>query len=64
VASTCFLGDFSKILVGTRTGFKIEVSREAYDAFTRLHILVRGYGRFDFTFTQPKHLARLIGIIP
>jgi HK97 family phage major capsid protein len=61
-ASTVFVGDFSQIVVGMRTEQTLEISREAGDAFTRLHVLYRGYLRADWSVLQPKWLTRIVGI--
>ncbi len=63
-ASSVFVGDFSQVLVGMRTEIVLEASRDAYDAFTRLHVLIRGYLRADWQVIQPKWLTRVVGIIP
>jgi len=62
-ASTVFVGDFTQILVGMRTEFTIELSREAGDAFSRLHMLLRSYLRADWSVAQTKWISRLVGLI-
>ncbi len=64
IASTAFLGDFSQIAVGVLTDMNFEMSREAGDAFSRLHVMFRLYMRLDFVVLQPKFLTRMIGLIP
>jgi HK97 family phage major capsid protein len=61
-ASTVFVGDFSQVVIGMRTEQTLEVSREGSDAFTRLHVLYRGYLRADWSVLQPKWLTRIVGI--
>ena len=62
-ASTVFVGDFTQVLLGMRTEMTIELSREAGDAFQRLHVLLRGYLRADWSVAQPKWISRLVGLI-
>ena len=62
-ASTVFVGDFTQVLLGMRTEMTIELSREAGDAFQRLHVLLRGYLRADWNVAQPKWISRLVGLI-
>ena len=63
-ASTVYVGDFRKVLVGLRKGITIEATRTGGDAWKRLGVEIRGYVRLDWTVMQPKHLARVIGVIP
>jgi HK97 family phage major capsid protein len=50
-ASTIFIADWSRLLIGMRTQLTIEATREAGDsagsAFTNLQVWVRGYARLD-----------------
>jgi len=62
-ASTVFVGDFSQVLLGLRTELTIELTRQAGDAFSRLHVLLRGYLRADWNVVQPKWISRLVGLI-
>lgn len=62
-ASTILLGSFSQVYVGVRTDTRIEVSREA-EMFNRMGVAIRAYLRADWTVVNPKHLSRIIGIIP
>lgn len=64
VASTAYVGDFRRLLVGMRKGITIEATRTGGDAWKRLGVEVRGYVRLDWTVTLPKHFTRIIGIIP
>jgi HK97 family phage major capsid protein len=64
IASTAFLGDWSQVLLGVRTDPRIELSREAGDSFSRLHVLLRLYARVDFVVLQPKFITRIIGLVP
>jgi HK97 family phage major capsid protein len=63
-ASTAYVGDFRRLLVGMRKGITIEVTRTGGDAWKRLGVEVRGYVRLDWAVTLPKHFTRIIGIIP
>jgi len=63
-ASTAFLGDWSQVIIGIRTNPTIEISREAGDAFSRLHVMLRLYARLDWQVFHPKFMARIPGLIP
>jgi len=63
-ASTAYVGDFRRLLVGMRKGITIEVTRQGGDAWKRLGVEVRGYVRLDWCVTLAKHFTRIIGIIP
>jgi HK97 family phage major capsid protein len=63
-ASTAYVGDFSQVVVGVRTPANLEVSRTGGDAFSRLHVLLRGYMRADWQVIQPKFITRIVGILP
>jgi len=67
-ASTVFMGDFSKLMVGMRTPLVIELSRVAHDgtdsAFNKMQVHIRAYLRADVQLAVPAHLGQLIGIIP
>jgi len=64
VASTAFVGDWSQVVLGIRTNPVIELSRQAGDAFSRLHVMLRIYARVDFQVFHPKFLCRIPGLIP
>lgn len=49
-----FLGDFTQLMIGMRTSFRVEVSRVAGDAFTNLQVWVRSYIRADVQVARPK----------
>ena len=49
-----FVGDFTQLLIGMRTSFRLEVSRVAADAFERLQIAVRAYVRADVQLAHPE----------
>jgi HK97 family phage major capsid protein len=51
--TTMFVGDFSQLLIGLRTSFRLEVSRVASDAFDNLQIAVRAYLRADVQLAHP-----------
>jgi HK97 family phage major capsid protein len=52
--TNAFLGDFSQLLIGMRTSFRIETSREGAGAFERLQVAVRSYLRADVQVARPK----------
>jgi HK97 family phage major capsid protein len=49
-----FLGDFTQLLVGLRTSFRVETSRVGAGAFERLQVAVRSYLRADVQVARPK----------
>lgn len=53
-SSTLFVGDFTQLLVGLRTSFRLEVSRVAGDVFKNLQIAVRAYLRADVQLAHPE----------
>jgi HK97 family phage major capsid protein len=57
--SELFVGDFSEIIVGIRTGWTVEASRGASEAFDRLQVAVRIYGRYDIGLMHPAHFVVL-----
>lgn len=65
-ATSVVVGNFSTafVLLGIRSNFRVETSREAGNAFENLGVKVRIWGRFDLAIGRPKHLARIEGIIP
>ncbi|WP_287154432.1 phage major capsid protein [Candidatus Solincola tengchongensis] len=63
-ASCIFLGDFSQLWIGMRTDLRIEVSREAGDAFSKLQVLIRAYLRADVLVVRPGWFTIIDGIIP
>lgn len=52
--ANAFLGDFSQLLIGMRTSFRIETSREGAGTFERLQVAVRSYIRADVQVARPK----------
>jgi HK97 family phage major capsid protein len=56
-SSTVVVGDFSKLVLGVRTDWRIEVSRQESTAWKKLQIAMRIYGRFDAALLQPSHFA-------
>jgi HK97 family phage major capsid protein len=63
-----FVGDFSELLIGMRTSFRLEVSRQAADAtnsaFGNLQVWVRAYLRADIQLAHPAAFAVVTGIRP
>ncbi len=53
-ATTLFVGDFSQLMIGMRTSFRLEVSRVAGTAFEKLQIWVRAYLRADVQLAHPE----------
>lgn len=49
-----FVGDFTQLMIGLRTSFRLEVSRVAGDAFDNLQIAVRAYLRADVQLAHPE----------
>lgn len=54
ITTSLIVGDFSQLLVGLRTSFRLEVSRVAGDSFDRLQIAVRAYLRADAQLAHPE----------
>lgn len=52
--TTVFVGDFSALMIGMRTNFRMEVSRVAASAFERLQIAIRCYLRADIQLAHPE----------
>ena len=52
--TSMFVGDFTQLLIGLRTSFRLEVSRVASDAFDNLQIAVRAYLRADVQLAHPE----------
>ena len=52
-STTLFVGDFTQLMIGLRTGFRLEVSRVAGDAFGKLQVWVRAYLRADIQLADP-----------
>lgn len=65
-ASSVVFGDFVSafVILGVRSAFRVEVAREAGDAFENLGLKIRCWGRYDLAVGRPSHLAVLEGIIP
>jgi HK97 family phage major capsid protein len=56
--SDLFVGDFTQLLLGMRTEFQLEVSRQAADAassaFTNMQVWIRAYLRADIQLAHPE----------
>lgn len=52
--SSLFLGDFTQLLIGLRTSFRLESTRLAAGSFERLQIAVRAYLRADVQLAHPE----------
>jgi HK97 family phage major capsid protein len=57
-----YVGDFSQLMIGLRTSFRLEVSRVAGEAFERLQIWVRAYLRADVQLARPEAFAVLTDV--
>ncbi len=49
-----FIGDFTQLLIGMRTSFRVEVSRVGAGAFRNLQIAIRSYLRADIALAHPE----------
>lgn len=59
---TAALGDFSQVIFGVRADTRMELSREAGDAYERDQVWIRVRFRGDVVIAHPQHIVRLIGI--
>jgi HK97 family phage major capsid protein len=53
-STTMIVGDFTNLLIGVRTSFRLEVSRVAGSAFEKLQVWVRAYLRADVQLAHPE----------
>ncbi len=60
--TTVFVGDFSQLMIGLRTSFRLEVSRVAGDAFSKLQIAIRAYLRADVQLSHPEAFCVLTDV--
>lgn len=60
--SEAIVGDFTQFLIGMRTNMKVEISREAGDAFKNLQVLVRVYLRAGIALAHPAHFVHITGL--
>ncbi|MCO8122929.1 phage major capsid protein, partial [Stieleria sp. TO1_6] len=56
------VGDFTKYLMGLRTGFQIETTTAAGEAFARHQVWIKATQRFDFTTLDDTAFHNLSGI--
>ncbi len=65
-ATVAFVGDFRELMVGLRTSFRMEVSRQAAEAsssaFSNLQVWIRAYLRADIQLAHPKAFTVVEGI--
>jgi len=61
-ASMILVGDFTRLLIGVRTGLRIEVLKERYAENMQYAFIA--HMRADIAVEQPKAFLKLIGIIP
>jgi HK97 family phage major capsid protein len=57
-----YFGDWSQLMIGLRTSFRLEVSRVAGDAFSKLQIAVRAYLRADVQLAHPEAFVVCTGV--
>lgn len=66
--SLAFAGDFSQMVIGTRSQLRLEVSRESAtsmsSAFSKLQVSIRAYLRADVAVLRPKFFVNVSGIRP
>jgi HK97 family phage major capsid protein len=53
-STTVFVGDFSQLMIGMRTSFRLEISRVAGTAFEKLQVWTRAYLRADVQLAHPE----------
>jgi HK97 family phage major capsid protein len=53
-STTMFVADWSQLMIGLRSSFRLEVSRQAGTAFEKLQIWVRAYLRADVQLAHPE----------
>ena len=52
--STLYVGDFTQLLIGLRTSFRLEITRQAGTSFEKLQVWVRAYLRADVQLAHPE----------
>ena len=60
--SNIIIGDFSELLLGMRTELRLEISREAKDAFEKGQVAIRAYMRFGVSIPRPTAFCKLTGV--
>ena len=61
-ASSIIIGDFTRLLIGVRTGLRIELLKERYAE--NMQYAFVAHLRADIAVEQPKAFLKLIGVIP
>lgn len=61
-ASKAYIGDFTQVLVGLRSGLQIETSRSAGDSFKKVQLQIRAIMRLDSVLLRPSHFCVIEGI--
>lgn len=61
-ASKAYIGDFTQVLVGLRSGLQIETSRDAGDSFKKVQLQIRAIMRLDSVLLRPSHFCVIEGI--
>ncbi|MBA7551428.1 hypothetical protein ES705_43968 [subsurface metagenome] len=62
-ASKAYIGDFTQVLVGLRSGLQIETSRSAGDSFKKVQLQIRALMRLDSVLVRPGFFTVIEGII-
>src|SRR5262249_31311568 len=57
-----FVGQWADLLIGLRTGFRLEISRTAGDAFGKLQIVIRAYLRADVALAHPESFVVMTAV--
>lgn len=60
--TTAVTGEWSNLIIASRTGLTIEATRVGGDALTKLSVLIRAYARFDSFVVQRNAFARVVNI--
>lgn len=59
-----YVGDFSQLLMGIRSGFRVEVLRSDNDSVSKMLVKIRAYLRADVGIARPNDFVRIVGIEP
>lgn len=60
--STAIIYDPNALLIGMQSPIRVEVSREANDAFTKGLVYLRVYSMIDIAVLKPKHITKITGL--
>ncbi|MBA7515154.1 hypothetical protein ES705_07201 [subsurface metagenome] len=64
IASKAYIGDFRQILLGVRSGLKIETARSGDSTFKKNQIRIRAISRIDIAIMNEAFFTTIEGIIP